>query len=152
MTAALPAPGPSYLREQELRLGDRLMRVGIGRPTTIDERWWVALLWVEIGDSLATFRDLASPAGPPPDPPLLRLGPALSGELSGMIRETAGRQMLRLRLGVAPADEARPWDVPAVVVAAIEWEPARAATLRPNQIAETALTAFRHAVERLGRP
>jgi len=43
----------------------------------------------------------------------------------------------------APAD---PWSVPAAVLAAFKWEPARAATLRLTELASAVLAAFRGAV------
>lgn len=156
MPQRLPAPGPSYLRELDLRVDrdDRaiLYRAGIGEPREMDD-WWVALLWVAGADGrLADFRDLAPAAGPPPAPPLVVLGPRFSGGLSGMIAEEAGRQQVRLRLGVPPADEARPWDAPLVVLAAMRFEPLRVATMRPNEVARTVLTAFARAVEAVARP
>ena len=36
--------------------------------------------------------------------------------------------------------------------AAFRFEPARVATMRPNELAETVLAGFRRAVEGLGRP
>lgn len=109
------------------------------------------MLWVADADGLATFVDLAPLAGPPPEPPLARLGPSLAGGLSGLILEDAGRLQIRLGLAVPPADPERPWRCPAVVRAAFRWEPARAAALRPNELAAEVLTAFRRAIEGLGR-
>src|SRR5262249_57419036 len=100
---------------------------------------------------LATFADLAPAAGPPPDPPLVRLGPALAGGLSGLILEDAGRLQIRLGLVMPPEDPERPWRCPVVVRAAFRWEPARAAALRPHGLATEVLTAFRRAVEGLAR-
>ena len=151
MAERLPAPGPSYLREQELRIGDRVLSVGMGRPSTPTEDWWTAILWVAEPPDLVSFVELAPAAGPPPDPPLARLGPALAGGLSGLILEDAGRLQIRLGLVIPPEDPERPWRCPAVVRAAFRWEPARAATLRPNALATEVLTAFRRAVEGLGR-
>ena len=131
---------------------DRRLRAGMSRPTTAVEDWWTAILWIaDEADRLALFVDLAPAAGPPPEPPLARLGPALAGGLSGLILEDAGR--LQVRLGpVVPGDEPdRPWRAPAIVRAAFRWEPARAATLRPNELAAEVLTSFRRAVEGLGR-
>jgi len=52
-----------------------------------------------------------------------------------------------------PADDpARPWRVPAAVRAAFRFEPMRAAAMRPNELAETVLSAFRRSAEGLGRP
>lgn len=151
MPQRLPAPGPSFLREQELRVGDRALQVGMSRPSMPADDWWTALLWVADGAELATFVELAPAAGPPPDPPLARLGPALAGGLSGMILEDAGRLQIRLGLVAPPEQADRPWRCPAMVRVAFRWEPARAAALRPNALAEEVLTAFRRAIEGLGR-
>lgn len=109
------------------------------------------MLWIQDDASLATFAELAPAAGPPPDPPLVRLGPALAGGLSGLILEDAGRLQIRLGLVVPPEDPERPWRCPAIVRAAFRWEPARAASLQPNALASEVLTAFRRAVEGLAR-
>ncbi len=151
MPERLPAPGPSFLREQELRVGDRVLQVGMSRPSMPADDWWTALMWVAAEDGLVSFVELAPAAGPPPDPPLARLGPALAGGLSGMILEDAGRLQIRLGLVAPPEDADRPWRCPAIVRAAFRWEPARAAALRPNALAAEVLTAFRRAIEGLGR-
>jgi len=122
----------------------------MSRPSTLDE-WWTAILWVAEGELLAQFVDLAPAAGPPPEPPLARLGPSLAGGLSGLILEDAGRLQIRLGLAVPPPDAERPWRCAAVVRAAFRWEPARAASMRPNALAQEVLTAFRRSVEGLGR-
>ena len=114
--------------------------------------WWVGLLWVTDDEGLVTFREVAPAAGPPADPPLLRLGPLVAGALSGMILEEDGRQLLRLRLGIPPTDDRLPWEAPLLVLSAFKWEPMRAATMEPAEIADAVLTAFRRAVERLSRP
>jgi hypothetical protein len=111
----------------------------------------MALMWVVDDEGVVSFRDVAPAAGPPPDPPLGRLGPALSGALSGLILEDAGRLQLRVGGLVPPDDPERPWRAPLAVRAAFRFEPARAATMRPNELAETVLAAFRRAVERLAR-
>ena len=123
----------------------------MSRPATPAEDWWTAILWVATDDGLADFVELAPPAGPPPDPPLARLGPALAGGLSGLILEDAGRLQIRLGLVVPPEDPDRPWRCPAIVRAALRWEPARAATLAPNALASEVLTAFRGAIEGLAK-
>jgi hypothetical protein len=114
--------------------------------------WWVSLLWVADDDGLVSFRDLGPTAGPPPDPPLQRLGPLIAGALSGMILEDGGRQMLRLRMGVPPHDERLPWEAPLVVLSAFRWEPMRAAAMDATELATTVLTGFRRSVEGLARP
>jgi hypothetical protein len=123
----------------------------MSRPSTPSEDWWTAILWVAGDDGLATFVELAPSGGPPADPPLARLGPAIAGGLSGLILEDAGRLQIRLGVVIPPEDPERPWRCPAVVRAGFRWEPARAATLRPNELASEVLTAFRRAIEGLRR-
>ena len=152
MPDRLPLPGPSFLREQRLDLGDRTFNVGMSRPTTTDDDWWLAIVWVADAEGIVSFVDLAPAAGPRPEPPLTRLGPSLAGALSGLILEDAGRLCIRLATVVPAEDPARPWRVPAAVRAAFRWEPMRAAAMRPNELAETVLAAFRRSAEGLGRP
>ena len=85
----------------------------MSRPTTTDDGWWLTVLWVVDDDGVVSLRDLAPAAGPPPDPPLARLGPALAGSLSGMILEDAGRLSIRVATVVPADDPGRPWRVPA---------------------------------------
>jgi hypothetical protein len=147
----LPPPGPSYLREQEVRVGDRVLRAGMARPSETPDGWWMALMWVVDDEGVVSFRDVAPAAGPPPDPPLGRLGPALAGALSGLILEDAGPLQLRVAALVQPDDPERPWRAPLAIRTAFRFEPARAAAMRPNELAETVLAAFCRAVERLAR-
>jgi hypothetical protein len=147
----LPPPGPSFLREHEVRVGDRAYRAGMARPVDAPDGWWLALMWVADDTGVVSFRDVAPAAGPPPDPPLARLGPALSGALSGLILEDAGRLQIRVASLVPPDDPDRPWRAPLAIRAGFRFEPARAAAMRPNELAETVLAGFRRAVERLGR-
>jgi hypothetical protein len=147
-TARLGAPGPSYLKELELRPGGPF-RVGMSVPQTMAEEWWVAMLWCERDGHLALFSDLAPICGIPPGSPLMRLGPGLSGTLAGLIMEEGGRQQLRLRLGRPSGNEGRPWEAPIAVLAGFRFEPARAATMRGNELALTVLRAFRDALLRL---
>jgi hypothetical protein len=123
----------------------------MARPSESPDGWWMALMWVVDDEGVVSFRDVAPAAGPPPDPPLGRLGPALSGALSGLILEDGGRLQLRVGGLVAPDDPERPWRAPLAVRTAFRFEPARAATMRPNELAETVFAAFRRAVERLAR-
>ncbi len=149
MTDRLPPPGPSFLREQEVRVGPRRLAAGMSRPATTEE-WWTAILWLAEADRLASFEMLV-PGGPPPEPPAARLGLTLAGQLSGLILEDAGRLQIRLAPVIPPADPERPWRAPAVLRAGFRWEPARAATLRPNELATEVLTAFRRAAESMAR-
>jgi hypothetical protein len=142
----LPPPGVSFVREHAVRLGDQSLRAGMDRPTEI-EGWWLAVLWVADEEGIVSCRAMAPAGGPPPEPPHARLGPLISGGLSGFILEDAGRQQLRLRVPVPPADEGQPWSAPLLVQLAVRWEPARVATMTPNRLADLALAAFRRAVE-----
>jgi hypothetical protein len=135
-----------------VRIGDRALRAGMGRPSEAPDGWWLALMWVADDDGVVSFRDVAPASGPPPDPPLARLGPVLSGALSGLILEDAGRLQMRVGMVVPPDDPERSWRAPLAVRAAFRFEPARAATMRPTELAETVLAAFRRSVEALGRP
>jgi hypothetical protein len=116
------------------------------------EDWWTTILWVEDESGIAAFTDLAPAAGPPPDPPLARLGPSFAGSLSGLILEDDGRLQFRLGLVIPPFDPERPWRCPALVRFACRFEPARVAVLRPNELAAEVLTGFRRSIEALGRP
>jgi hypothetical protein len=148
----LPPPGPSFLREQPIRVGDRRYWAGMGRPSEAPDGWWLAVLWVADEDGIVSFVDVAPSGGPPPDPPLPRVGSAISGALSGMILEDAGRLQLRLGLIAPPDDATRPWRAPVAVRAGFRFEPARVATMPPNELATTVLAAFVRSVEGLSRP
>ncbi len=146
----LVAPGPSYLRELELEPGSHV-KVGMSQPQTMADGWWVTLIWADEDGRVPPFAVVSPTPEPPPGSPLLRLGPALAGTMSGLITEEGGRQQLRLRLGQPPQDESRPWEAPLTVLAAIRFEPARVATMRDNEVALTVLKAFRDALVRISR-
>jgi hypothetical protein len=150
--ARLPPPGPSFLREVEFRIGDRALRAGMARPSTGPEDWWLGVLWVVDDAGVVDFTEVAPMAGPPPDPPLARLGPSIAGGLSGLIREEDGRLAIRLTPVAPPDDPTRPWRCPLAIRAGFKWEPARAATMRPNELAEAVLAAFARGVQALHRP
>jgi hypothetical protein len=147
----LPLPGPSFLRQQELRVGDRRLQAGIAKPVDGPDEWWLAVLWVTDDEGVVSFREVGPAAGPPPEPPLMRLGPSFAGSLSGLIREEDGRLAIKLATLYPPDDPVQPWRCPLVIRAAFRWEPARAATLRANQLAEQVLAGFRRSVESLHR-
>jgi hypothetical protein len=147
----LPPPGPSFIREQVVRIGDRAYRAGMARPTEAPDGWWLGILWVVDESGVITFRSVAPDAGPPPDPPLAHLGPAINGALSGLILEDGGRLQMRLGLIAQPERPDRPWTAPVAIRAAFRFEPARAAAMRPNELAENVLSGFRRAVEGLHR-
>ena len=108
MPDRLPPPGTSFLREHEVRVGDRLLRAGMSQPSTTDDGWWLALLWIADDEGVVPMRDLASPAGPPAEPPLARLGPSFAGALSGMRPQPREEIAASLRAdGVSPRALAR---------------------------------------------
>ena len=123
----------------------------MARPTEGPEDWWLTVLWVAQGDNVVDFTDVAPSAGPPPEAPLTRVGPAMAGALSGLIHEEDGRLAIRLTPVAPPADPDRPWRCPLAVRAAFKWEPVRQAALRPNELAGLVLDAFASSVERLAR-
>ncbi len=122
------------------------------RPATLEDGWWLAVLWIADTAGVVSFRDVAPAAGPPVDPPLARLGPAMSGALAGMILEEGGRLAIRLSLAGTTVDPLRPWLAPLAVRAAFKWEPMRVATMRADELAGVVLAAFRRAIESLSRP
>ena len=146
MPERLPRPGPSFLRELTLELGDRSFGVGISRPADGPDDTWLAVLWLADESGIVSFRDLAPASGPPPEPPLAYLGPLLVGSLSGLIREQDGRLAIRLAPVAPPDDPDRPWRSPVAIRAAIGFEPLRAATMRPNELASAVLAGFRAAL------
>lgn len=151
MPERLPSPGPSFIRELEVVVREARFRAGMSRPASPAEDWWTAILWVADDAGIVSFRDVAPAAGPPPEPPVARLGQALAGSLSGLILEDDGRLQIRLALVAPPDDPERPWRCPAIVRAAFRWEPARAAAMRPNELAQEVLAGFRRSVEGLAR-
>jgi hypothetical protein len=114
-------------------------------PTTTDDGWWLGVVWAADDDGVIEAREICRRSGPPAGPPLLALGPAFSGALSGLVTEIDGRQAVRLRLP-PPADEARPWERPLVLQVALRWEPMRAATMTANALAREVLRAFGQAI------
>ena len=149
----LPAPGPSFLRAEPVRIGSQTFQGGMTRPSDAPDGWWLAVLWVSDGTEVVSFRDVAPDAGPPPDPPLARLGPAdqrriVGPDPGGRWPAAASARHRSLRPTTPPDRGARPL----AVRAAFRFEPARAAAMRPNELAETVLSAFCRAVEGLHRP
>ncbi len=110
------------------------------------------VLWVEDDSGVPRFRDLAPASGPPPEPPLLRLGPAFAGALSGFSLEDAGRLQIRLAPVAPPEDPGRPWLMAAAIRAAFRFEPLRVATMAPDEVTDVVLAGFAQAVASLARP
>lgn len=152
MSARLPAPGQSFIREHAVRIGHAEYRAGMSRPSTTDEGWWLAVMWVAGDGGVVTFREAGPAAGPPPGPPLARLGPAMTAALSGLIAQDGDSLAIRLAPIAPPDDPAQPWRAPLAIRAAFKFEPARAATMTANELADEVLTGFRRAVEGLSRP
>ena len=55
----------------------------MSQPSNAPDGWWLAVLWVADAEGVIPFWQAGPAAGPPPDPPLARLGPAVAGALSG---------------------------------------------------------------------
>ena len=151
----LSAPGPSFVREEEVHLparpGSSAVQVGMSAPSIMEDGWWLTHLWAADGDGVVDAAEAAPLAGPPPGPPLLTVGPALAGALAGLLDQEDGRQLIRLRM--PPAEDAsRPWARPMLVMTAVRWDPVRGATMRPNELARELLRAFARAVEAAGAP
>ena len=152
----LASPGPSYIREEPVRLAGRSTTaepvvIGLTAPSVLDDGWWLTHLWAKDAQGVVSARDAAPAAGPPGGPPLLSMGPILAGALAGLIDQEDGRQLIRLRMP-PPVDEAHPWDRPLLLMTAIRWDPVRSATMRPNELARELLRAFGRAVEGVGAP
>ena len=149
------APGPSFLREQPVRIGDRTLP---GRDGPAVRTRPTAGGWRSCGstddDGVVSFRDVAPDAGPPPDPPLGAARARRSAaRCPGLILEDAGR--LQMRLGqIAPPDDPDP------TVAHRRWRSARPSASSPPGPRRCAPTswprpsssAFGRAVEGLHRP
>jgi hypothetical protein len=155
--ARLPSPGPSFVRAEPLRLHGRAgepgarLRLGMARPSIMEDGWWLTSLWAEEEDGVVEARAVAPPSGPPPGTPLGVIGPALAGSLAGLLAQEAERQLIRLRMPPAP-DEARPWERPLMLWVAVRWDPVRASTMRENELAAELMRAFRAAVLAAGSP
>lgn len=146
---------PSYLRERVVRLpngdgSERTLHLGMDRPNESPDGWWTALVWARDEGGIVTCRDVAPRSGPPPEPPLMRMGPAFAGALAGLVAEIDGRQALRLRLPETP-DPDRPWNRPLILQMAVRWDAVRVATMTGNQLAAEALSAFGRAIAAAGR-
>lgn len=156
VVARMPSPGPSYIREETVRLRSGhgavgQIRLGMIAPSIMDDGWWLTHLYGEDDGGVVDSRSIAPASGPPPGAPLHAIGPSLAGALMGMLDQEDGRQLIRLRMPPAE-DESRPWERPLVLMTALRWDPVRAATLRPNELARELLRAFARAVEAAGSP
>ncbi len=152
----VPSPGPSFARAQPFRLqtGDDLgprVRMGMTKPTILDDGWWIFTLWVEDDDGVIEARTIAPDAGPPPGAPLAVVGPTLSNALMGLLDQEDGRQLIRMRMGEAD-DEAEPWRRPLMILTAVRWDPVRRSTMRDNELAGELMRAFRRAIDVAGAP
>ena len=154
----MPSPGPSFARAEPLRLhgpggslGPRV-RLGMTKPTVMDDDWWVFTLWVEDDDGVIECRTVAPAAGPPPTPPLQVLGPTLANALMGLLDQEDGRQLIRMRMAEAE-DEAEPWRRPLMILTARALGPgAQASTMRDNELVAEMMRAFRRAIDVAGAP
>jgi hypothetical protein len=153
-------PGPSYIREERVRLrtpagdgdaGPRELTLGMSAPSIMDDGWWLTHLWAVDDGGIVDAMAVAPSGGPPPEPPVAVLGRVLAGALAGLLDQEDGRQLIRLRMPPA-ADESRPWHRPLLLMTAVRWDPVRAAVMRPNELARELLRAFARATEAAATP
>jgi hypothetical protein len=116
------------------------------------EGWWVGLMWAEDEAGVVSCREVAPIAGPPPTPPLQRLGELMTNGLGDLLAVEEGRSCLKLRLLGDLASESEPWRRPLVLQVAAKWDPMRIATMTETKVAEAALDAFTRAIEVAHRP
>ena len=156
-TERIPSPGPSFARAEPLRLRGAagevgpIVRLGMSKPSIMEDGWWLTTLWVEDDDGVVEARSVAPTAGPPPEPPLAVMGPTLSGALMGLLAVEQDRQLIRLRMPPAD-DESQPWRRPLMFLVAVKWDPIRASTKRDNELAGELMRAFRQAIDVAGAP
>jgi hypothetical protein len=153
----MPSPGPSFARAEPIRLhgpagslGPKV-RLGMTKPTIMEDGWWIFTLWVEDDEGVIEARTLAPAAGPPAVPPLQVLGPTLSNALMGLLDQEDGRQLIRMRMGEAD-DQAEPWRRPLMILTAVRWDPIRSSTMRSNDLVAEMMRAFRRAIDVAGAP
>jgi len=145
------------VREERVRLRsapgepDRWATLGMSAPSVMDDGWWLSNLWAADDVGVLQAADVAPLSGPPPGAPLQTIGPSLAGGLAGLLAQEDGRQLIRLRMPPAQ-DEARPWDRPLLLWVAVCWDPIRAATMRPNELARELMRAFGRALSAAGSP
>ena len=155
LSERLPLPGASFLKPRPVRLDDLLsdhVTAAMTPPATMPDGWWVALLWAQDQLGVISCREVAPASGPPPIPPLERLGALMTNGLGDLLAVEAGRSCLKLRLVGEPPDLAEPWRRPLALQAAAKWDPLRVATMTGTKVAEAALDAFAHAIEIARRP
>ncbi len=157
MSASVPRPGPSFVREERLRLRGRdgslgrEVLLGMSEPSIMDDGWWLATLWGVDDAGIIEASAVAPAAGPPPEQPVSMLGRSLAGALAGLLDQEDGRQLIRLRM-LPAADEVRPWQRPLLLWLAVRWDPVRGAVMRPNELAREILRAFARSVEAANAP
>jgi hypothetical protein len=155
--ARLPVPGPSFIREEVVRLraaagSDELkLQAGMTPPSIMDDGWWLSTLWVSDAEGVVEASAVAPLSGPPAGPPLQTIGPSFAGALAGLLGQADDRQLIRLRMPPAE-NEARPWERPLILWTAVSWDPIRASTMRPNELARELLRAFARSVEAARSP
>jgi len=151
----LPLPGASFTKLRPVRVDGRpegAVAVGSTQPTTMPDGWWLSLLWAQDGDGVVSCREVAPLAGPPPTPPLERLGALMTNGLGDLLAVEEGRSCLKLRLVGEPGDPGEPWRRPLALQVAAKWDPVRIATMTGSKVAEAAVDALARAIEVAHRP
>ncbi|RLT26203.1 MAG: hypothetical protein DWI49_04405, partial [Chloroflexi bacterium] len=84
----LPSPGASYLKVKPILLEGRpeaAVHTGMSTPTTMPDGWWIGMMWAEDETGVVSCREVAPIAGPPPTPPLQRLGELMTNGLGDLL-------------------------------------------------------------------
>ena len=140
MPDRLPPPGPSFLREHA---GPHRRPHAARRDEPARPRRPTAGGWPSCGSPTTTASSASATSRRRPVHRPIRRSPGSvrpsAGALSGLILEDDGRLQMRLGLIAPPDDATRPWRAPLAIRAAFRFEPARAAAMRPNELAETVL-------------
>ena len=99
-TERLPLSGTSYLKLRPIALDGRAagdeVSAGATPPTTMPDGWWIALFWAQDDRGVISCREAAPVAGPPPMPPLERIGALMTNAL-GEAWERSGSLKVRWR-------------------------------------------------------
>ena len=144
-------PGLSFIREHEVRIHDRAAACRHGPPVRPRRR---LVGRPRLGRRRRGRRHV-------PRPRTASAGRRRSARrarraeprwvLLGMITRTTTASSSRSRRRAPPADPARPWDAPAMLIIRDRFEPARVATMSANELADTVARRDRRSVEALGR-
>lgn len=153
LTARIPPPGPSFIREERVDVpsptGNVALSLGLRQPSVMDDGWWLTTAWAADNAGVVDAASILPAGAMPPEAPVALIGRSMAGALAGLLDQEDGRQLIRLRMPPAP-DESQPWSRPLILWIAVRWDPIRASVLRANELARELLRAFARAIESVG--